>query len=124
MSCAVTAPWRHVQSWSCAAAQVSRPWRGSALAPRAYCEFIALFIRSSQLVAHVRFTPKSRHMQCTNPCPLWAKSRHMHRKKAHFTPESATSGDERGRLLQDRYMNTDYVGICRRDQTGAWLVVL
>src|SRR5262249_20298862 len=22
--------------------------------------------------AHVRFTPKSGHLQCTSPCPLWA----------------------------------------------------
>jgi hypothetical protein len=23
---------------------------------------------------HVRFTPESGHVQCINPCPLWAKS--------------------------------------------------
>src|SRR5262249_49385442 len=25
----------------------------------------------------VRFTPESGHLQCTSPCPLWAKSRHL-----------------------------------------------
>src|SRR5262245_27329239 len=25
----------------------------------------------------VRFTPESGHVQCTSPCPLWAKSRHV-----------------------------------------------
>ena len=30
---------------------------------------------------HVRFTPKSRHVQCTRPCPLWAKSGLMQRSK-------------------------------------------
>jgi hypothetical protein len=55
------------------------------------------------------------------------KSRHMQRKKAHFTPRKRQQAETSvvfSRLLQDRYMNTDYVGICRRDQTGAWLVVL
>src|SRR5215471_17703267 len=32
---------------------------------------------------HVRFTPKSRHMQCNTPCPLWAKSGHRD-KTVHF----------------------------------------
>jgi hypothetical protein len=26
--------------------------------------------------SHVRFTPKSGHVQCTSSCPLWAKSGH------------------------------------------------
>src|SRR5262245_66178091 len=25
---------------------------------------------------HVCFTPESRHLQCTTPCPLWANSGH------------------------------------------------
>src|SRR5262249_54473016 len=25
---------------------------------------------------HVRFTPESGHLQCSTPCPLWAKSGH------------------------------------------------
>ena len=28
---------------------------------------------------HVRFTPESGHVQCTNSCPLWARSRHSSR---------------------------------------------
>ena len=32
--------------------------------------------------AHVRFTPKSGHMQCTSRCPLSAISGHSRRTKA------------------------------------------
>src|SRR5262245_24688794 len=27
-------------------------------------------------LGHVRFTPESRHVQCSSRCPLWAKSGH------------------------------------------------
>src|SRR5262249_2543597 len=36
-----------------------------------------LVLRMSELMlrsAHVRFTPESRHLQCTSSCPLWAKA--------------------------------------------------
>src|SRR5262245_37966594 len=37
--------------------------------------------------ADVRFTPKSRHMQCTSACPLWARSGHLvtRRQATRFT---------------------------------------
>jgi hypothetical protein len=28
-------------------------------------------------ISHVRFTAKSRHVQCKSQCPLWARSGHM-----------------------------------------------
>src|SRR5262245_3145042 len=36
--------------------------------------------------AHVRFTPESRHVQCTHACPLWAISGLMRRSKHQGGP--------------------------------------
>jgi hypothetical protein len=32
--------------------------------------------KADSATGHVRFTPKSGHVQCTRPCLLWAKSGH------------------------------------------------
>src|SRR5262249_34071458 len=44
--------------------------------------------------AHVRFTPESRHMQCTSACPLWAKSGHgfISHRRSPKRPRRSCSG--------------------------------
>ena len=45
----------------------------------------------------VRFTPKSGNVQCTSVCPLYAKSRHLRRKKAcPLHPRKRTCAVHRG----------------------------
>jgi hypothetical protein len=46
--------------------------------------------------AHVRFTPKSRHLQCTSPCLLWAKSGLMRRSKTGYSITSSARASTAG----------------------------
>src|SRR5262249_40317634 len=44
---------------------------------------------------HVRFTPKSGHVQCTSACPLWANSGHEGRSKLRHKVVSPCNGKQR-----------------------------
>jgi hypothetical protein len=42
--------------------------------------------------SHVRFTPESGHVRCTNPCLLWANSGHRTASFNHFIGTSEKHG--------------------------------
>src|SRR5262249_35027556 len=49
---------------------------------------LPLWVKSGHFAVtrHVRFTPESRHAQCTRACLLWAKSGHRSALAAHISP--------------------------------------
>ena len=66
------------------------------IAGKSYCPNDAAFGSKADIQRprkHVRFTPKSRHVQCTGPCLLWAKSGHAH--------HSITSSAKREQIVRN-----------------------
>ena len=55
---------------------------------------------AQSLVRHVRFTPKSRHVQCTSRCPLCANSGH---EVVHSTTLSARASNVGGTVSAERF---------------------
>src|SRR5262249_19695433 len=49
-------------------------------------------------IGHVRFTPKSGHVQCTSRCLLWANSGLMQRSKKRYSITSSASSKNDSRI--------------------------
>src|SRR5262249_15864101 len=82
----------------------------------------------------VRFIPKSRLVQCTSACPLWANSGHQQmfqrcQKRTHRNdaPNCSKIGEQRELFLNSRNNRAaseieSARGLCEAQETVSWLI--